>query len=134
MFVSGLTLCIFVVWTNKGIFTVEVPCDPSFMSIVCAKLEKFWTSQVLPFLISEVSLHPFQVSSCKDLSPNLLHLTLVISDPFLLKFSCNLRFMRDPMLRMFFCCFYFLGGGLPEQIHHKKHFALPKIPAFQSNT
>ena len=25
-------------------------------------------------------------------------------------------------------------GGLPEQIHHKKHFALPKIPAFQSNT
>ena len=59
MFVSGLTLCIFVVWTNKGIFTVEVPCDPSFMSIVCAKLEKFWTSQVLPFLISEVSMTSF---------------------------------------------------------------------------
>ena len=54
MFVRGLTLCIFVVWTNKRIFTVEVPYDPSFMSVVCAKLEKFWTSQVLPFLISEV--------------------------------------------------------------------------------
>ena len=55
MFVSGLTLCIFVVWTNKVIFTVEVPYDLSFMSVVCAKLEKFWTSQVLPSLISEVS-------------------------------------------------------------------------------
>ena len=55
MFVSGLTLCIFVVWTNKGIFTVDVPYDPSFMSVVCAKLEKFWTSQVLPFLITDVS-------------------------------------------------------------------------------
>ncbi|CAH3035244.1 unnamed protein product [Porites lobata] len=44
MFVSGLTLCIFVVWTNKGIFTVEVTYDPSFMSVVCAKLEKFWTT------------------------------------------------------------------------------------------
>ena len=50
MFVSSLILCIFVVWTNKGIFTVEVPCDPSFMSVVCAKLEKFLTSQVLPSL------------------------------------------------------------------------------------
>ena len=39
---------------NKRIFTVEVPYDPSFMSVVCAKLEKFWTSQVLPFLISDV--------------------------------------------------------------------------------
>ena len=55
MFVSGLTLCIFVVWTNKGILTVEVPYDPSFMSLLCAKLEKFCTSQVLPFLITEVS-------------------------------------------------------------------------------
>ena len=55
MFVSGLTLCIFVVWTNKGIFIVDVPYDPSFMSVVCPKLEKFWTSQVLPFLITDVS-------------------------------------------------------------------------------
>ena len=41
MFVSGLTLCIFVVWIDMGIFTVEVPYDPSFMSVVCAKLVKF---------------------------------------------------------------------------------------------
>ena len=60
MFVSGLTLCIFVVWTNKGIFTVEVPYDYSFMSSVFAKLEKFWTSQVLPFLITEVSTTSLQ--------------------------------------------------------------------------
>ena len=56
MFVSGLTMCTFVVWTNKGIFTVEVLCDPGFMSVVCTKLEKFWTSQVLPFLISVASM------------------------------------------------------------------------------
>ena len=55
MFVSELTLCTFVVWTRKGIFTVEVPYNPSFMSNVCAKLEKFWTSQVFPFMIAEVS-------------------------------------------------------------------------------
>ena len=35
-------------WTTKGIFTVEVPYNPSFMFNVCAKLEKFWNSQVLP--------------------------------------------------------------------------------------
>ncbi|XP_067048081.1 uncharacterized protein [Acropora muricata] len=56
MFVSELTMCTFVVWTNKGIFTVEVLCDPGFMSVVCTKLEKFWTSQVLPFLISVASM------------------------------------------------------------------------------
>ena len=55
MFVSWLTLCTFVGWTNKAIFTVEVPYDPSFMSDVCAKLEKFWTSPVLPVLIGEVA-------------------------------------------------------------------------------
>ena len=56
MFERRLTMCTFVVWTNKGIFTVEVPCDPGFMAVVCTKLEKFWTSQVLPFLISEASM------------------------------------------------------------------------------
>ena len=55
MFVSELTLCIFVVWTRKGIFTVEVPYNPSFMWNVCAKLERFWTSQVVPFMMAEVS-------------------------------------------------------------------------------
>ena len=55
MFVSELTLCNFVVWTKKGIFTVEVPYNPSFMSNVCVQLEKFWTSQVLPFKMTEAS-------------------------------------------------------------------------------
>ena len=55
MLVSELTSCIFVVWTNKGIFTVEVPYNPGFMTNVCAKLEKFWTSQVLPFMMTEGS-------------------------------------------------------------------------------
>jgi len=52
MFVSGLTMCTFVVWTNKGIFTVEVLCDSGFVSVVCTKLEEFWISQVLPVVIS----------------------------------------------------------------------------------
>ena len=55
MFVSELSFNIFVVWTKKGIFTLEVPYNPSFMSNVCSKLEKFWTGQVLPFMITEVS-------------------------------------------------------------------------------
>ena len=40
MFVSGLKRCQFVVWTKQGIFSVEVTDDPSFMSNVCAKLER----------------------------------------------------------------------------------------------
>ena len=54
MFVSGLNLCIFVVWTRKGIFFVEVPYNPNFMFDVCEKLERFWISQVLPYMVSEV--------------------------------------------------------------------------------
>lgn len=34
MFVSELTSCIFVVWTNKGIFTVEVLYNPGFTTNV----------------------------------------------------------------------------------------------------
>ena len=55
MVVHSKLLCTFVVWTRKGIFTVEVPYNPSFMSNVCAKLERFWTSQVVPFMMAEVS-------------------------------------------------------------------------------
>ena len=55
MFVSELILNVLVVWTRKGIFTVEVPYNLSFMSNVCFKLEKFWISQVLPFMMIEVS-------------------------------------------------------------------------------
>ena len=80
--------------------------------------------------------HPCRVSIYKDLSHHLLHLTLVIL-PVILEFSCNLRFMPDSMLGTFFVVAVVVVvvlGGLPEQIHDKKHFALPKIPAFQSNT
>ena len=55
MFVTGLKLCNFAVWTKQGILSVEVLFDPKFMFNVCAKLEKFWTSQVLPFLMTAVS-------------------------------------------------------------------------------
>ena len=55
MFVSELNLNILVVWMKKGIFTVEVPYNPSFMINVCTKLEKFWNSQVLPFMMTEIS-------------------------------------------------------------------------------
>ena len=41
---------------QKGIFTAEVLCDPGFMAVVCTKLEKFWRSQVVPFLIREASM------------------------------------------------------------------------------
>ena len=60
MFVSELAFNVLVVWTTKGIFTVEVPYNPSFMLNVCAKLEKFWKSQVLPFLMAEISRTVFQ--------------------------------------------------------------------------
>ena len=49
MFVSELAVNVLVVWTTKGIFTVEVSYNPSFIFNVCAKLEKFWNLQVLPF-------------------------------------------------------------------------------------
>lgn len=63
LFVSGLAMCTFVVWTNKGIFIVEVLCDPGFISVVCTKLEKFWTSQILLFLISVASMTSLPNSS-----------------------------------------------------------------------
>ena len=67
MFPSGLTTCTFVVWTNKGILTVEVLCDPGFMCPVCFKLEQFWTSQPLPFF------HGKQNYCYKDLSPKVVN-------------------------------------------------------------
>jgi hypothetical protein len=54
MFVSELTLCNFVVWTEKGIFTLPVTYDARFMSNVCEVMEKFWLVNVLPFLMSEL--------------------------------------------------------------------------------
>ena len=51
MFVLGLKLCEFVVWTKKGITTIQVPHDSTFTKTVCAKLEKFWISQVVPLML-----------------------------------------------------------------------------------
>jgi len=67
MFVSELTINVLVVWTTKGIFTVEVPYNPSLIFNVCAKLEKFWNLQVLPFMIAEISRTVFP-GICLDFS------------------------------------------------------------------
>jgi len=48
---------VLIVRTTKGIFTVEVPYNPSFMFNVCAKLEKFSNSQVL--VMAEISRKEF---------------------------------------------------------------------------
>ena len=50
MFVSELSLNILVVWTKQGVFIVEVPFNPSFMTKVCSKLEMFWSLQIFPFI------------------------------------------------------------------------------------
>ena len=55
MFVLSLLSCDFVIWTTKGILTVEIPYDAKFMNSVLPKLEKFWTSQIAPLLIIQVS-------------------------------------------------------------------------------
>ena len=55
MFVLSLLSCDFVIWTTKGILTVEIAYDAKFMNGVLPKLEKFWTSQIAPVLIIQVS-------------------------------------------------------------------------------
>ncbi|KXJ26833.1 uncharacterized protein LOC110239144 [Exaiptasia diaphana] len=55
MFVTGLKKCIFVVWTKQGIFSIPVPSNPSFLADVCNTLEVFWTEQILPALMSEIT-------------------------------------------------------------------------------
>ena len=44
MFVSSLTWCIFVVWTNKGIFTVEVQMYPVTQPSWCPLSVQSWRS------------------------------------------------------------------------------------------
>lgn len=60
MFVLGLKLCEFVVWTKKGITTMQVPHDSKFTKTVCAKLEKFWISQVVPLMLPTAAHIPNQ--------------------------------------------------------------------------
>ena len=52
MFVCQLFLNSLVVWTKKGVLTVEVPFNSSFMTNVCSRLEMFWSQQILPFTMN----------------------------------------------------------------------------------
>ena len=54
MLVTGLTLCDFVVWTTKGLFSVAVPFDGSFVDTVVDKLQRFWLLHVLPSMLQEL--------------------------------------------------------------------------------
>ena len=54
MFVAELSLCDFVVWTNQGIYTLQVSYNAEFMANVCKKLELFWLAEILPCLMAEV--------------------------------------------------------------------------------
>lgn len=55
MFVLCLLSCDFVIWTTKGILTVEIAYNVGFMNAILLKLEKFWISQIAPLLIAQVS-------------------------------------------------------------------------------
>jgi hypothetical protein len=55
MFVANLMQCDFVVWTRKGIHTVQVPFNKGFFQQVCGKLAKFWKTNILPLLVSRLS-------------------------------------------------------------------------------
>ena len=54
MFVSELSLIILVVWTKQGVFTVELPFNPSFMTKVCFKLDMFWSQQILLIMMNNL--------------------------------------------------------------------------------
>ncbi len=72
MFVLGLKSCDFVIWTKKGIKNIEIPYDSTFMDIVCAKLEKFWTSQVVPLMMPAVTDCPDKGNYNYNLTPQVL--------------------------------------------------------------
>ncbi len=50
MFVTELKSCDFVVWTLKGIITVNIPYNPHFMENAIKKLERFWLNNILPVM------------------------------------------------------------------------------------
>ncbi|RMX37108.1 hypothetical protein pdam_00016593, partial [Pocillopora damicornis] len=45
MFVSKLSLNILVVWTKKGVFAVDVPLNPSFMTKTCVPSLRYSTDE-----------------------------------------------------------------------------------------
>ena len=48
MFVCGLSLCDFVVWTKKGIFVFPI------VTSLCKEIESFWYRHVLPVMIQNL--------------------------------------------------------------------------------
>ena len=52
-----LLSCDFVIWNKKGILVVEIPYNSGFMNTVLVKLEKFWISQILSLLLTEVCVN-----------------------------------------------------------------------------
>ena len=48
MFVCGLSICDFVVWTEEGAYTVTLPYDEAFVDVMCRKIDDFWIGHVLP--------------------------------------------------------------------------------------
>ena len=69
LFVTGLDKSDFVVWTNKGIYCVEVLVDKRFMQLVLLKLEKFWVTQVVPLLFDGKDTLKKKVSPSTFLKP-----------------------------------------------------------------
>ena len=55
MFVYSLTLCYLVVWTKLGVFVNEVPFDSLFIQLVVDKLQIFWTTNVLPLMLQQLT-------------------------------------------------------------------------------
>ena len=55
LYVSNLTRCDLVIWTNQGIYTNCVEFDSVFMENVCGKLELFWMKNVLPVMMAYVA-------------------------------------------------------------------------------
>ena len=68
MFVANLCLCDLVVWTKKGIFTAQVQFNKKITENVCQQLERFWMSNVLPFILQRVSQNQGIVGNVKSSS------------------------------------------------------------------
>jgi hypothetical protein len=59
MFVAELESCDFVVWTEKGILSINVPYNAKYMKSALHKLEQFWMKHVLPSMVQTMQTdHP----------------------------------------------------------------------------
>ncbi len=55
MFVTELHSCDFVVWTERGILSVSITYDETFMENALAQLERFWMCHVLPVMAKRLN-------------------------------------------------------------------------------